>query len=93
MENTQKKQHRLAIIGGGPVGIEFAVRAASSGEFTHVTVLEAGGYPCAHVRKWAHVRLFSPWALNASKPGLAALDELAVPRLDTAVYCASFVHV
>lgn len=76
----QSIERRLVIIGGGPVGIELAIRAQRLAHFSHITILEAGEKPLSHVRSWGHVRLFSPWALNTSEPGLAVLDEMGVPR-------------
>ena len=73
---TTKK--RLAVIGGGPVGLEVAVRAVKSGKW-QVELLERGA-PFANVRSWGHVKLFSNWSLNASAPGLEALTELGVAQ-------------
>ena len=54
----------VAILGAGPVGLEAALAAADRG--WPFTVYEAGSRPAAHVRRWGHVRLFSPWSMNAS---------------------------
>ncbi len=63
-------RRRLAIVGGGPVGIECALYGAWLGH--EVGVYEAGEVGC-HLRQWGHVRMFSPWPLNVSRLGLAAL--------------------
>ncbi len=55
---------RLAILGAGPVGLDAALAAAERG--WPFTVYEAGSAPASHVRRWGHVRLFSPWSMNAS---------------------------
>lgn len=61
----------IVIVGGGPVGLVAAAHARARG-LTPV-VLEAGDAVGTHVRRWAHVRLFSPWRY--------LLDETAVARL------------
>lgn len=55
---------RIAILGGGPTGLEAALVAADAGY--PFTLYEAGDAVAAHVRDWGHVRLFSPWELNVS---------------------------
>lgn len=67
---------RMAILGAGPVGIEAALAFAQDG--FDVQVYEAGDVANA-VRQWGHVRLFSPWELNVSARGLAALQEMNIP--------------
>ncbi len=61
---------RLAVLGAGPVGLEAAARALAEG--WRVRVLEAGE-PAEHVRRWGHVRLFSPFGMNAGPAGLELL--------------------
>ncbi len=55
---------RIAIIGAGPAGLEAALAAADHGY--PFKLYEASDRVAAHVREWAHVRLFSPWGLNIS---------------------------
>jgi thioredoxin reductase len=52
----------VVIIGAGPVGLAAAAHALSR----HLTplVLEAGGSVGAGIRRWGHVRMFSPWKFN-----------------------------
>lgn len=57
---------RVAVIGGGPVGIEAGALLSLRG--FEVTVLERDA-PGAHVARWGHVRFFSPWKLNRSSWG------------------------
>lgn len=61
----------IAILGAGPVGLEAALAAAERGY--PFTVYEAAPAVGAHVRDWGHVRLFSPWDLNASSRARARL--------------------
>lgn len=49
----------VAVIGAGPVGLVTAAHLVARGE--RPLVLEAGDKVGASVRRWAHVRLFSPW--------------------------------
>lgn len=57
-------RRRVAILGGGPIGLDAALAFADAG--AEVTVLEAGPAPGTHVRAWGHVRLFTPWSMNVS---------------------------
>lgn len=68
---AQGRGRRLAIIGAGPIGVECALRALDEG--FAVTLYEATS-PGAHVRTWSHVTFFSPWSLNRSARGVAALE-------------------
>ncbi len=52
----------VAIIGAGPVGLAAAAHVVSR-SLTPV-VLEAGAAVGDGVRRWGHVRVFSPWSLN-----------------------------
>lgn len=61
---------RIAILGGGPIGIEAALYARYLGY--DVDLYERGPI-AASVLKWGHVRMFSPWKWNVSTLGLAAL--------------------
>jgi len=49
----------VAIIGAGPIGLAAAAHLLPRGETP--LVFEAGDEVGANIRKWAHVRLFSPW--------------------------------
>jgi hypothetical protein len=49
----------VAVIGAGPVGLAAAAHLVARG-MTPV-VLEAGDTVGASIRRWSHVRLFSPW--------------------------------
>lgn len=49
----------VVVIGAGPIGLVAAAHLVSRGET--LLVLEAGEAVGASIRKWSHVRLFSPW--------------------------------
>jgi thioredoxin reductase len=66
MPKTQS--HRIAIIGAGPIGIEAALYAKACG-FT-VAVYDRGPVG-EHVRRWGHVRMFTPFGMNCTALGLA----------------------
>lgn len=61
---------RIALLGAGPIGLEAALYAA------HLklpfTVYERGRVG-EHLRQWGHVRLLSPFGMNATPLGLDAL--------------------
>jgi len=61
---------RIAVLGAGPIGLEAALSARSLN--LPVTVYERGR-PGEHLRRWGHVRLFSPFGMNATPLGRAAL--------------------
>jgi len=65
-----KGVRRLAVIGGGPVGIEAALYGARLGY--RVSLYEATEVG-SHMLSWGHVRMFSPWWMNVSSLGVAAL--------------------
>ena len=55
----------VVVIGAGPVGLAAALHVRAHG-FTPL-VLEAGASAGTGMRKWAHVRMFSPWEYNIDK--------------------------
>ncbi len=61
---------RIAIVGAGPIGLETALYARYLGY--EVDIYERGRV-AENVSRWGHVRMFSPFALNRSPLGLAAL--------------------
>ncbi|KUL35489.1 NAD(P)-binding domain-containing protein [Streptomyces regalis] len=69
----------VAILGAGPVGLDAALACADAG--WPFTVYEAADAAGAHVRAWGHVRLFTPWELNASHRMRAHFTD--VPTDDT----------
>ena len=62
---------RLAILGAGPIGLEATLYARFLGY--DVVVYERGGIADS-VRHWRHVRMFTPFGMNRSPLGLAAVQ-------------------
>src|SRR3989442_1003620 len=61
---------RIAVLGAGPIGLEAALYARKLQ--LPVTVYERGRV-VEHVQRWGHVRLFSPFAMNSTPLGRAAI--------------------
>ena len=59
---------RVAVIGAGPIGVEAALYAKACG--FEVAVYDRGPIG-EHVRRWGHVRMFTPFGLNCTPLGLA----------------------
>jgi hypothetical protein len=77
---ARRARPRVAILGAGPIGLEAALAAADAG--LPFTVYEAGARVAANLRRWGHVRLFTPWELNVSprmRRHLGAAGGLAAP--------------
>jgi thioredoxin reductase len=73
---------RLAILGAGPIGLDAALYARFLGY--DVVVYERFDV-AASVRQWGHVRMFTPFAMNRTTLGLAAIqaqDESYQPPAD-----------
>jgi thioredoxin reductase len=62
----------LVIIGAGPVGLAAAAHALSR-RLTPI-VLEAGLSAGAGIRRWGHVRMFSPWKFNIDSASAVVLE-------------------
>ncbi len=73
---TTGSSKRVAIIGAGPIGLEAALYAATLGH--DVVVFERGELAQA-VQRWGHVTLFSPWRMNTTALGRAALKQAGTP--------------
>src|SRR5690348_14743470 len=67
---SRSEPPRIAILGAGPVGIEAGLYAASLK--LPFRVYERGKVG-EHLRQWGHVRLFSPFGMNSTPLGRAAL--------------------
>src|SRR5256714_13727821 len=63
-------QPRIAVLGAGPIGLEAALVARQLK--LPVTVYERGRVG-EHLLRWGHVRLFSPFAMNATALGRSAI--------------------
>src|SRR6478609_67600 len=61
---------RIAVLGAGPVGLEAALVARTLG--LPVTVYERGRV-AESVQRWGHVKLFSPFGMNSTPLGRAAI--------------------
>lgn len=64
---------RIAILGGGPIGLEAALLARSLGH--SVKVFESSPRVAGNMRSWGHVRLFTPWPMNVSRLGSRRIRE------------------
>jgi thioredoxin reductase len=62
----------VAVIGAGPIGLAAAAHLVAKGETP--LVLEVGENVGANMRKWAHVRVFSPWHYNIDKVAKSLLE-------------------
>jgi thioredoxin reductase len=63
----------VVVIGAGPVGLAAAAHALSRG--LTPMIFEAGAGIGAGIRRWGHVRLFSPWKFNVDNTCVALLRE------------------
>ena len=63
----------VVVVGAGPIGLAAAAHLVARG-MTPV-VLEAGDSVGASIRRWAHVRLFSPWKYLVDPAAEAMLRE------------------
>jgi len=65
----------IAIIGAGPIGLEAALGARERG--LDCTVYEAAPEVGGYVRRWSHVRTFTPWDMSVSHRARTALGDRA----------------
>jgi threonine dehydrogenase-like Zn-dependent dehydrogenase len=65
-------KQRIAIIGSGPIGLEAGLAAKRRGY--RATIYERGEIADS-VRRWGHVRMFSPFSMNASAAGVRLLRD------------------
>jgi thioredoxin reductase len=63
----------IVIIGAGPVGLAAGAHALARG--LTPLVLESGDSVGAGIRRWGHVRVFSPWRFNIDKASALLLAE------------------
>jgi hypothetical protein len=69
---------RIAVLGAGPIGLEAAAEAEARG---HSAVVFEAGDVGEHLRRWGHVRLFTPWRMAVTERGLQRAG-VAVPEPD-----------
>ena len=62
----------IVIIGAGPVGLAAAAHVLARNLTPRV--FEAGASAGAGIRRWGHVRMFSPWKFNVDAPAVAILE-------------------
>ena len=67
---SKQDQPRVAILGAGPIGLEAALYARKLD--LPVVVYERGRL-AEFVQRWGHVRLFSPFGMNSTPLGRAAI--------------------
>ncbi|MGW6662949.1 MULTISPECIES: FAD-dependent oxidoreductase [Peribacillus] len=73
MDQFDKTGLRVAIIGGGPVGLAAAAHLLKKGE--KFIVLEAGDSVGSSMLEWGHVRMFSPWQYNIDQTAKELLEK------------------
>jgi hypothetical protein len=67
----------IAILGAGPVGLEAALAAVDRGD--SFTLYETAPHAAGNVRRWGHVRLFTPWDMNVSPRMRRHLEAAGLP--------------
>ena len=70
----------VAVIGAGPIGLSAAVHLLTRG-YTPI-IFEAGTQAGAHLARWGHVRMFSPWSYNIDPAAVelfTAVLEISLP--------------
>ncbi|MBX3742081.1 MAG: NAD(P)-binding domain-containing protein [Akkermansiaceae bacterium] len=70
---TPQENLPVAVIGAGPVGLAAAAHLIERGE--QPLILEAGQSVGHTVRKWAHIRMFSPWRYNIDSASRRLLEK------------------
>jgi pyridine nucleotide-disulfide oxidoreductase len=78
----ERRHLPVVVIGAGPVGLAAAAHLVAKGETP--LILEAGDGVGASVRKWGHVRLFSPWRYDVDPASSALLEANGWVRPDGA---------
>ncbi|HUY93408.1 MAG TPA: hypothetical protein VMV10_32075 [Pirellulales bacterium] len=76
---------RIAVLGAGPIGLEAALYARYLG---YEVDLYERGRAAENLLRWGHVRMFTPWRMNVTPLGAAALsaqDDAWQPPDDEAI--------
>lgn len=84
-----RDRRRMAVIGGGPIGLEVAIAARTLD--WPVTLFEKGEVG-GHVHSWGQTRLFSPFAMNRSDTGAALLAASGVTLPGDDAYLTAEEH-
>jgi thioredoxin reductase len=74
----------VVIIGAGPIGLAAAAQVLSRNRTP--LVFEAGPSAGAGIRRWGHVRMFSPWRFNVDAAAVAILERHGWVRPDGDAY-------
>lgn len=64
-QQSRSGRPRIAILGAGPIGLDAALAASDAG--LSFVIVESAPFPAGYVRRWGHVRLFTPWTMNVSE--------------------------
>ena len=83
---------RVAIVGGGPIGLAAAAHLLERG-FAPI-VFEAGSTVAAHLESYRHVQLFSPWRYNIDPAARRLLEGAgwSAPDLDQSPTAGAMVE-
>ncbi|MDA8017547.1 MAG: NAD(P)-binding protein [Thermoanaerobaculia bacterium] len=73
---SQEHKTHFAILGAGPTGLEAALACAEHGH--SFTLFEGSERVAGQIRRWGHVRLFTPWSMNASPRMRSALSAVGL---------------
>jgi hypothetical protein len=79
MSTTATPRH-IAILGAGPIGLEAALAAIDRGE--SFTLYETAPHAAGNIRRWGHVRLFTPWSMSVSPRMRRHLEAAGLPVPD-----------
>jgi thioredoxin reductase len=82
--NIMSNQLPVAVLGAGPVGLAAAAHLAERD--VPFVVFEAGDEVGASIRRWGHVRLFSPWRTNLDRAAQRLLKAHGWDSPDPAAY-------
>ena len=74
---------RLVVLGAGPIGIEAALVAQERGYDVQVYESNTVG---GNIKRWGHVKLFSPWHMNHSARGVRFLRDAGFPLPENEAY-------
>src|SRR5215217_1008626 len=82
--NTVSNQFPIAVLGAGPVGLAAAAHLSERG--LPFVIFEAGESVGASIRRWGHVRLFSPWRFDVDHAAQRLLKAHGWSSPDPAAY-------